>query len=190
MKKFGGIIALLVLISAAGSCNDNSVDSSAETEIIEVQNDTESENVETEIVETEIVEKQEEAEINQEEEKSENSDKSVIDNQKSEDVNNTVSNNQENDNESYNEVQSTSYQENADNNTNNSSSNNDSSTSNDSSSVTVPQAEEIVENSVWVPVNGGTKYHSKAGCSNMIDPVQVSEETAIANGYEPCKRCY
>ena len=101
-----------------------------------------------------------------------------------------VSNNQENDNESYNEVQSTSYQENADNNTNNSSSNNDSSTSNDSSSVTVPQAEEIVENSVWVPVNGGTKYHSKAGCSNMIDPVQVSEETAIANGYEPCKRCY
>jgi len=43
---------------------------------------------------------------------------------------------------------------------------------------------------VWVPTNGGTKYHSSAGCSKMKDPKQVSKETAEENGYTPCKRCY
>lgn len=56
-------------------------------------------------------------------------------------------------------------------------------------SVTVPQAE-TQGYLVWVPVNGGTKYHTNASCSNMKDPIQVSKETAVANGYEPCKRCY
>lgn len=60
----------------------------------------------------------------------------------------------------------------------------------DGNSVTVPNAEETVGNLVWVPTNGGTKYHSKAGCSNMEDPMQVSLETAKANGYEACKRCH
>lgn len=59
-----------------------------------------------------------------------------------------------------------------------------------STSVTVPAAEETEGDLVWVPTNGGTKYHSKAGCSNMKNPMQVSVETAIANGYEPCKKCY
>lgn len=57
-------------------------------------------------------------------------------------------------------------------------------------SVTVPKQEETEGNLVWVPTNGGTKYHNKSTCSNMIDPIQVSEETAIENGYTPCKRCY
>ncbi len=56
-------------------------------------------------------------------------------------------------------------------------------------SVTVPQAE-TGENLVWIPIAGGTKYHTKSSCSNMKDPIQVSEETAKANGYEPCKRCH
>lgn len=43
---------------------------------------------------------------------------------------------------------------------------------------------------VWIPTHGGTKYHRSARCSNMIDPIQVSRETAIANGFTACKRCY
>jgi len=43
---------------------------------------------------------------------------------------------------------------------------------------------------VWIPVNGGKKYHTHAGCSNMIDPVQVTVETAQARGFTFCKRCY
>lgn len=58
------------------------------------------------------------------------------------------------------------------------------------SSVTVPEHEETGENLVWVPTNGGKKYHSKSGCSNMKDPMQVTLDTAIANGYTACKRCH
>lgn len=43
---------------------------------------------------------------------------------------------------------------------------------------------------VWVPTNGGTKYHSRSGCSNMKNPSQVTLDYAISHGYEPCKRCY
>lgn len=45
-------------------------------------------------------------------------------------------------------------------------------------------------NLVWVPVKGGTKYHIRAGCSGMINPVQVSVEEAIARNYTACKKCY
>lgn len=43
---------------------------------------------------------------------------------------------------------------------------------------------------VWIPQNGGTKYHARPNCSGMKDPVSVERETAIAQGFEPCKRCY
>lgn len=56
--------------------------------------------------------------------------------------------------------------------------------------VTVPDEEESEGTLVWVPTNGGTKYHSRSGCSNMKNPKQVSLETAEANGYTPCKRCH
>ncbi len=61
---------------------------------------------------------------------------------------------------------------------------------NNSSSMTVPEHEETVGHLVWVPVNGGKKYHTKSSCSGMIDPMQVSIETAVANGFTPCKRCH
>lgn len=61
---------------------------------------------------------------------------------------------------------------------------------NSSSGVTVPTQAETTGNLVWVPTNGGTKYHSSSGCSNMIDPIRVSLETALANGYTACKRCH
>lgn len=43
---------------------------------------------------------------------------------------------------------------------------------------------------VWVPTNGGKKYHKKSSCSNMDNPVQMEKEEAIANGFDACKRCY
>jgi len=59
-----------------------------------------------------------------------------------------------------------------------------------SDTVTVPSKSEKSGDLVWVPTRGGTKYHSRSSCSKMIDPIQVSRETALANGYTACKRCY
>ena len=63
-------------------------------------------------------------------------------------------------------------------------------TPNNNVSVTVPTYEDTTGNLVWVPVNGGTKYHSDSSCSKMKDPKQVTKEHAEANGYTACKRCY
>ena len=53
----------------------------------------------------------------------------------------------------------------------------------------------IIENiktdiTVWIPTNGGTKYHSSPSCSNMKNPEQVSLEYAKAKGFTACKRCH
>ena len=37
---------------------------------------------------------------------------------------------------------------------------------------------------------GGTKYHRKETCSDMIDPVQMPRSDAESQGYTACKRCY
>ncbi|MGN0746411.1 MAG: hypothetical protein ACI4ML_07045 [Aristaeellaceae bacterium] len=42
---------------------------------------------------------------------------------------------------------------------------------------------------VWVPTNGGRKYHVKETCSGMEDPVQVTVSEAQRLGFEPCGRC-
>lgn len=44
--------------------------------------------------------------------------------------------------------------------------------------------------SVWIPTNGGTKYHSYKGCSNMDNPIQVTESEAIERGYSRCGKCW
>ncbi len=46
------------------------------------------------------------------------------------------------------------------------------------------------ETMVWIPTNGGTKYHTHAGCSNMEDPEQVTKSEAESRGFTPCKRCH
>lgn len=46
------------------------------------------------------------------------------------------------------------------------------------------------ETIVWIPTKGGTKYHTYAGCSNMDNPKEVTEEEAIALGFTPCKKCH
>lgn len=42
---------------------------------------------------------------------------------------------------------------------------------------------------VWIP-RTGSKYHSRANCSNMKNPTQVTRQEAESRGYEPCKKCY
>ena len=73
-------------------------------------------------------------------------------------------------------------------NTSSNTSSNTTSSNSSGSGVTVPDAE--ANGTVWVPTNGGTKYHRHSGCSNMENPVRVTLSTAIANGYTACKRCY
>ncbi len=46
------------------------------------------------------------------------------------------------------------------------------------------------EKLVWIPTNGGTKYHSISTCSNMINPLEVPLSEAISKGFEAYKRCY
>lgn len=67
---------------------------------------------------------------------------------------------------------------------------NTSSIKTNAATVVVPDESESEGNLVWVPTNGGKKYHTKSSCSQMIDPIQVSLETAEENGYTPCGRCY
>ena len=43
---------------------------------------------------------------------------------------------------------------------------------------------------VWIPTNGGKKYHSKSSCSNMIDPRYVTLDEALRLGFTSCKRCH
>lgn len=43
---------------------------------------------------------------------------------------------------------------------------------------------------LWIPTNGGTKYHIYSGCSNMKNPVQVTKSEAVRQGFSPCRRCY
>ena len=42
---------------------------------------------------------------------------------------------------------------------------------------------------VWVS-EYGSKYHSRAGCSNMKNPWQIPRSEAEAQGKTPCKRCH
>lgn len=43
---------------------------------------------------------------------------------------------------------------------------------------------------VWIPTNGGIKYHNDPDCSDMIDPEYVTISEAEALGFTPCKKCY
>ena len=52
------------------------------------------------------------------------------------------------------------------------------------------QQTEPTEEMVWIPTGGGTKYHSRSGCSQMNNPSQVPVSTAISRGFTPCKRCH
>ena len=57
-------------------------------------------------------------------------------------------------------------------------------------SPTTAPTEPYFESMVWIPTNGGTKYHTDADCSNMIDPEKVSQAEAESAGFTPCQNCY
>lgn len=42
---------------------------------------------------------------------------------------------------------------------------------------------------VWVS-RSGSRYHCVADCSNMKNPIVMTEEEAIAKGRKPCGSCY
>ncbi len=46
-----------------------------------------------------------------------------------------------------------------------------------------------VEETVWIPTNGGKKYHSYPSCSGMKSPKEVTLKEATRRGFTPCKRC-
>ena len=46
------------------------------------------------------------------------------------------------------------------------------------------------EITVWIPTNGGKKYHSRSTCSNMKAPQEVTLSKAQNLGFTACKKCY
>ena len=50
--------------------------------------------------------------------------------------------------------------------------------------------ESVGESMVWIPTNGGTKYHLESTCSNMKNPERVSLSKAQSLGFTACKKCY
>ena len=53
-----------------------------------------------------------------------------------------------------------------------------------------PSYGESTSSMVWIPTNGGKKYHSHSGCSNMKNPEKVSLSKAKKLGFTACKKCY
>lgn len=44
---------------------------------------------------------------------------------------------------------------------------------------------------VWIAGSGkGTKYHAEATCGNLKDPISLTLQEALNQGYEPCKKCH
>ena len=42
---------------------------------------------------------------------------------------------------------------------------------------------------VWVPTDGGTRFHTRPDCSGMSYARKLSLRNALALGFEPCSRC-
>ena len=61
-----------------------------------------------------------------------------------------------------------------------------------SSDVSVKESSTVStgnSNMVWIS-DSGSKYHSRAGCSNMKKPQQIDRSEAEELGYGQCKRCW
>ena len=43
---------------------------------------------------------------------------------------------------------------------------------------------------VWVPTDGGKKYHKGPNCSGMLDPRKISLQNAWILGIDDCGKCY
>jgi hypothetical protein len=56
--------------------------------------------------------------------------------------------------------------------------------------TTAVTAVQTKSTTVWIPTNGGKKYHSKSTCSNMKNPKKVTLSEAQKEGFTACKKCY
>lgn len=69
-----------------------------------------------------------------------------------------------------------------------------SSSSTSSSKSTTPKAPTTAYKKVgimvWIPTNGGKRYHSNSSCSGMINPRRVDLGEARYLGFTACGRCY
>lgn len=63
---------------------------------------------------------------------------------------------------------------------------NSSNTTNTTNNVSTTYSNERM---VWIPTNGGNKYHSKPSCSKMKNPKEISLEQATKSGYTACQKC-
>lgn len=57
------------------------------------------------------------------------------------------------------------------------------------SSSSTPSTNPSVNTSVWVSKTG-SKYHSKASCSNMKNPSQITKSEAESRNLTPCSKCW
>lgn len=53
-----------------------------------------------------------------------------------------------------------------------------------------PSYDENNSSMVWIPTNGGKKYHTRSSCSNMKNPKKVTLSKAKQLGFTACKKCY
>ncbi|MBE6791051.1 MAG: hypothetical protein E7535_07680 [Ruminococcaceae bacterium] len=60
---------------------------------------------------------------------------------------------------------------------------------NSEATVQYDEISSVSEKMVWIPVKGGRKYHSYADCSQMHTPVRITEEEAVAAGFDACMKC-
>lgn len=54
----------------------------------------------------------------------------------------------------------------------------------------IPTQSETRQTWVWLPTDGGKKYHAHSGCSGMENPIRVTIEDAISRGFDACGKCY
>lgn len=47
----------------------------------------------------------------------------------------------------------------------------------------------ISNSAMWIPTDGGIRYHDMSTCSKMYDPRLVALRNALALGMTPCGRC-
>ncbi len=48
----------------------------------------------------------------------------------------------------------------------------------------------VSNETVWIPTNGGKKYHSRSSCSKMKNPIEVTKSEAISMGFGRCSKCW
>ncbi len=54
----------------------------------------------------------------------------------------------------------------------------------------MPYYSEYEDPTVWIPMHGGTKYHSDPECSGIVDAREMPCSVAEECGFTACRKCY